>query len=601
MLSTVFLVPVVSLGIYFLPAFLLRRKTYPRAQDYFVSSDPTPPGVIRNSSIACTLKMGMFGPLVAWGASGDLWPAIVSSVFLGLGLYLLYAVRRPLLEFLGNALSRDRSITINELIARRHGNDVRVRLLASGLTVFAVTGLIVCETIGIATVLKPVLPDSAGLFYLSVGVVLASMVVCTVVSGNSGAMYSAQLQLGMLYLGLFGSTALLLYLQVSELKITAPHAVLGVLFVAVFCVLVPFYRHSRYVDNNVISDPGSNAGGAARARFGARLLRGFQRALNITISVFAALIVVIAVMDLYTEGISAVVRDGAAALLAGTRVPDMGLLTLVLFPLFYQVVDMTNWQRIAAFAKDRDGDRDERSRWSAAFRKFFVVYAVESPLAWLFMCAFGALAVSAATPDGADIMQAFIRQLISEQNSVAIAALSLSLVGMFAMALSTIIPLFSASLCAVRYDILPALWPEFAPEEGRALAEAKATRLAVAAAGGALCLVILVAFYFIEERLHITFTSNRFLALVLAFSCAQLSFVPLVLGPLIGRTGEGLGTVQAGWALAILGISAAAGVGAVTVYLATGDEPWLWASVPACLGTGVLLFAVARLRTARTA
>jgi hypothetical protein len=602
MLSTVFLVPVISLGIYLIPAFLLRRKTYAHSQDYYVSSDHTPPGVIQNSSIACTLKIGMLGPFVAWGATGEFWPAIISSAFLGLGLYLIYVVRRPLLEFLGSALSRDQSFTINEFIARRHGNDVRVRLLASGLTVFAVTGLIICEMIGIATILKPILPNNAGLFYLSLCLTLASMVFCTVVSGNSGAMYSAQLQLGMLYLGLFGSTALLLYLQISALKSVGSHATLGILFVTVFCVSIPFCRRSRYVDSNIIRDPCSNADGGARALFGARLLRGIQTALNITISVFAALVVVVGAMELYSEGTSAVVRGSAAALLAGTRVPNMGLLALVLFPLFYQVVDVTNWQRIAAFAKDRNGDHDERRQWSLAFRNFFIVYATESPLAWLFMCVFGTLvAVSTKAPDGADIMQSFIRQLISEQNSVAVTALSLSLIGMFAMALSTMIPLFSASLCAVRYDILPALWPDLAPGEGRAFEDAKGTRRAVAAAVGALCLVILVAFYFIQECLCITFTSSKFLALVFAFSCAQLSFVPLVLGPLTSRTSEGPGTVQPGWALAILGISAVVGVGAITVYFTTGDEPWLWAAVPACLGTGVLLFAVARLQTARAA
>jgi hypothetical protein len=303
MLSTVFFVSVISLGICLVPVFLLRRKTYLRLQDYYVSSGHTPPGVIQNSSIACTLKIGMLGPFVAWGASGDLWPAIICSAFLGLGLYLIYVARRPLLDFFGNALSRDQSITINEFIARHHGNDVRVRLLAAGLTMFAVTGLIICETIGIATILKPILPVNAGLFYLSVCLTLAFMVFCTVVSGNSGAMYSAQLQLGMLYLGLFGSTALLLYLQISALKSMAPHAMLGLLFVTAFCVLVPLYRRSRYVDSNVIRDPCSNAGGTGRVLFGARLLRRLQTALNITISVFAALVGVVCAMELYYEGI----------------------------------------------------------------------------------------------------------------------------------------------------------------------------------------------------------------------------------------------------------------------------------------------------------
>jgi hypothetical protein len=132
--SLAFLAPAISLAACLIPVFLLRRKAYARAQDYFVSSDHTPPGVIQNSSIAYALKMAAFGPLFAWGASGDLWPAIIAAAFFGLGSYLIYVLRRPMLEFLGGALSSDRSITISEFVARRHGNDPRVRLLASGLT-----------------------------------------------------------------------------------------------------------------------------------------------------------------------------------------------------------------------------------------------------------------------------------------------------------------------------------------------------------------------------------------------------------------------------------------------------------------------------------
>jgi hypothetical protein len=176
----------------------------------------------------------------------------------------------------------------------------------------------------------------------------------------------------------------------------------------------------------------------------------------------------------------------------------------------------------------------------------------------------------------------------------------LLLVSVLAIALSTMISLFSASLCTLRYDVLPNVWPEPAPGGARASDEAKATRRTVAA-GAALCLAILAAFYFFAEYLQITFTGGKFLALVFAFSCAQLSFVPLVLGPLIGRTGERSGAVSPPWALGILGLGTVVGVGAVAMYLASGREPWLWAAIPACLATGASLFGVARLQTAAAA
>jgi len=77
----VLIIPLLSLVIYFIPTYLLRRRTYARAQDYFVSYGHTPPGVIRNSSVANALKLATFGPFFGWGANGDFWPAIIYSFF----------------------------------------------------------------------------------------------------------------------------------------------------------------------------------------------------------------------------------------------------------------------------------------------------------------------------------------------------------------------------------------------------------------------------------------------------------------------------------------------------------------------------------------
>ena len=152
-----FLTSAAVISIFIIPVLLTRRDGYRRAQDYFVSSDPVLPKVIQNSSIAYAIGLATFGPFFAWGASGDFWPAIVHAAFFGLGLTLLYALRRPILKFLARALSHDRSITVHEFIARRHGNDPRIRGVAAALTVFALSGLVICETVGLATVFKPLL------------------------------------------------------------------------------------------------------------------------------------------------------------------------------------------------------------------------------------------------------------------------------------------------------------------------------------------------------------------------------------------------------------------------------------------------------------
>jgi hypothetical protein len=595
----VLFLPLVSLAIYLIPIYLLRRKAYARAQDYFVSSEHTPPGVIRNSSVAYALKMATFGPFFAWGASGDFWPAIINSAFFGLGVCLVYILRRPMLEFMESALNGDRSITVHDFIARQHGNDPRVRLLASGLTVFAILALVIGEALVVATFLKPILSDNAVSTYVFVSGIVTLMALYTTLSGNSGVMRSAQSQLGMLYLGLFGATALLLYLLISALRPMLPHSTFAIVFVAACCAIVPFYRRSRYVDTGPIRRANSNsANDSGREPLGARPFRRFEKILNACISVCAAWVIVLAAMELYSDGLPAIARDSAAALQTGTHLSSMGLVALLLLPLFHPVVDLTNWQRIAAFEKDsRDIAPSQRP---AIFRGILRIYAVETPLMSLFMCMFGVIAVvSMATPGGVDAMQAFIRQLGAEQNAVATAALSLLLVSVFAIALSTMSSMFSASLCTVRYDVLPAFWPELVSAKAQAAEEA--TRRTVMAGGGLYLVMIIAGFLIADAYLQISFTSSEFLGLLFAFYCAQLSFVPLILGPVIGRRSGGFGTVSSGWALVILGFGAAIGPVAVAVYLTTGNESWLWSAVPACLGSGLVLFIIARLGPGKTA
>jgi hypothetical protein len=590
-----FVVLIICLGVGLIPVLLLRRKTFDRAQDYFVSSDHTPPGVIRNSSVAYAVKMAAFGPLFAWGAAGDFWPAIVFSVALGLGLYLLYRLRQPILAFLGEALRGDGSVTVHEFVAQRHGNDPRVRVLAASLTVFALAGLIMCETLGLSGVMKPLLSDDVVMTGILVCVVLAVMMVCAMLSGHSGVMYAAQLQLGVLYFGLFGATVFLMYLQVSTLGHLPVRGTFAIAYTVAFCVAIPIHRRSRYVDRNVIVTAGPD--GLAGESRPAKLLTRFQGILNICISVLAALVIVVAVMEFSSEGVDPIARDSIAALRAGTIVPVTGLLALVLLPLFYQVVDITNWQQLAAFEKDRDPSGGETGPWSSAVRRVSLAYAIESPLAWLLLCMFGTLAfLSTPTPDGSDLMQAFIAQLIMQQNEVATSVLGLLLAAVTAIAISTMISQFSAALSAFRYDLLPALSPG-TPPHGSGQGKTKRATIVAALVLG---LLIALAFFIFDGVVKVSFTSSRFLALVFAFSCAQLALVPLVLGPLLSGTRGGSGNVGPAWALGILGCSATIGIGCIGMFFALGDDGWSWAAVPACLGSGILLFAAARLRATNT-
>jgi hypothetical protein len=225
-----------------------------------------------------------------------------------------------------------------------------------------------------------------------------------------------------------------------------------------------------------------------------------------------------------------------------------------------------------------------------------VTYAAESSLITLCVFLIGAIGAAViAEPAGEDALAAFIGGLAGQQNAVAAAAVLLLVIAFVFLAFSTTISLFSAGLCTIRYDILPALWPNLAAgarDEGK---EAVARKRALVA-GGVLCLALITIVLAASAFMPISFASREFLALLFALSCPQLAFAPLVLGPVLGGDRAGVGTVTAGWALAILGVGAAIGLSAVLIYFGTGNASWLWAAAPACLGSGFLLFAIAGVR-----
>ena len=422
-------------------------------------------------------------------------------------------------------------------------------------------------------------------------------------AGNSGVLRTTQAQLGMLYLSLFGSTALLLYIVMATLRQLSPHGAFAVLFVAVCCVVMLAYRRSRYVDTSPIEATGSATpdGASRREPFGGRVFRRLNKILNVCVSVAAVFVLVFAVVELSSRGFASIISDSVATLRTGVETSSAGVIALVLLPLLYPIVDVTNWQRFAALAKDGDSSPAASEGRAAALSRIIRTYAVEAALVSLFLCMFGAIAAAALrVPAGAHVMETFIAKIASQDNWVAGGALSLLLVSVVMIALSTMTSMLAASLCVLRYDVLPAFRSTPAPQETPALTETTGAKPAILIGSG-LCLVMLAAFVLFDAQFTIDFSGGGFIALVVAFCCAQLSFAPLVLGPLFGRKAEGAGGVSPGWALAILCIGAAAGVACVAIYFATGNEPWLWAAVPACVGSGLLLFAIARLRPPKTA
>jgi hypothetical protein len=180
----------------------------------------------------------------------------------------------------------------------------------------------------------------------------------------------------------------------------------------------------------------------------------------------------------------------------------------------------------------------------------------------------------------------------SQRNDLADAASGLLLVSVLAMAVVTSSAMFSAILATIRYDIIPTVWSNLAPERVQPSNQALARRRAVIA-GSSLCVVMLIAWFVLDD--NPSCTNGRF---QLACLCAQLAFGPLVLGPLINGNSA---AISPAWAIAVIGSGVAVGQGVIIVSLQPEHTAWLWSAIPACLGSGLSLYAVARLWTSKTA
>jgi hypothetical protein len=225
------------------------------------------------------------------------------------------------------------------------------------------------------------------------------------------------------------------------------------------------------------------------------------------------------------------------------------------------------------------------------------MYGVASALLWLLICMFATIAVLATnTPGGADVLRSFIVRLASQQNDLADVASWLLLVSVIEMAVLTSSAMFSATLATIRYDIIPSVRSILAPERAQPSNEALARRPAIIA-GSSLCVVMLIALFVLDYNPALSLANGRFLNLQLACLCAQLAFGPLVLGPLISGNSA---AISPAWAIAVIGAGLAAGQGMIIVSLQPEHTAWLWSAIPACLGSGLSLYAVARLWTSKT-
>lgn len=591
-----FLAPAaIVLAVFAIPARLIRRRAGFSAEHDVGAANHVAPRVIGNAQVAYGCGVAALAPLFAWGAGGRFAAAIGYALAVGCGVLITAVLRRPITELLAG--ERDRGATVPALVSRRHGSDPAVRAVAAALSVAALAGFLVCEMLALATVLAPLLNGSAAVSALTVTAVLAVTTSCVLASRPSAPLHAAQLLLGVIYFGLFAATAVLVYLQLSELGSVPAAGRFAIALMASCCAVVVALRRVRYVDTGVIApaaDPSIKPAfkSAKRPPRLARAASRLGKILNVLIAVAAGVAIGFAAVELQAAGIATVLGDGAR-LLADTPLPGLAALALVLRALLHPVVDAVNWQTLSAFATLHDGhDLQLKDRHRGrAFRRLVAGGAVEVAMMVLLTALFAAVAgLGAAPQDGEpNVLQGLAARLVAQDNAVAVTAVWLLALALCALAVATMGALLAALHGTLRHDIVPLLRPGATPaalESGTAVAVAAASAAAAAA-------------FWVGAAGGITLASHGFLAAVFTASALQLALAPLVLAAVAGRrrsmAGAGKASLTPRWAMAVMAAGAAAGTGAVCAFAITGAESWLWAAVPASLAAGAAVHGLGRL------
>jgi hypothetical protein len=568
-----------SLCMYLIPAWLSRQRVWREIRDVSAATVPAAPSLFQNAAVAYALQLATFGPFFVWGASGAYLPGIVNSVFFGFGLSLFYFFRKRVFDFLAAQLRVDQSFTLHGLIASRHGNSRLVALTSACLTIFALCGVILGEMLGASAILRPFLGDLGDNTFIIILIMFLCMFLYCTVGGNEGVLQTDQLQLGVAYCSLFLCTTVMIanfWLFDTESRILST-SILSTLFIV---VLIAMVRKFQFIERSANIFHSSTRSDKLFA-FVVRCYLKIEQCLNIALIVSTVAIVAILIFAIVSEPI----QFDISALGNRGVVPWIGIISLAILPLAFNICDTSNWQRMAAFRPDLSAASEDK-----AVRRALLNYSVESALVWLlmlFMGAMGAIFVGGGWTDQDDL-SSFLTRILKLNSYAANTFVVLFLTGGFAIALSTMSAVFSAVLAVLRLDVLHR--PDTAMKQ-----EAKNTSFINRSnqIGFLIFSVFFVLYVGLEK--FVPFGKETYVNLLLGFYGAQVAFLPSLVASLSSFRGEPLSkNVSETGAVASIVLGATGAVFITVSGLILPVPDWLvWTAFPGALAISSAVYAVA--------
>ena len=490
---------------------------YSDPESFFLSKGAHSGEEYSQTQTAYFLQMATVYPFFIWGFYGQWWLAAWNTLFyaIGISLYSGFSGKRNQ-RFLQVARS---SKTLHSAIADIHQNKI-LRPISSALTIAAFLGLTLFEIRWGSVVFESIFSGSRFVFYLMIALLAIYLLAFIWSGGQRATIKSDSVQLTVALIGLH----LLVALMLTEHHELIQKTESPLFFIIMFLFLLyAIYRRLRTIKQD-----------------GTKTLRIFNL---LIISSMTILSISIFLNINWQDLVS--LSFGAAL---GLKIPSyhdyFGLLSLSLLPIFFQFVDLSNWQRLSSISSDSD-----ETFFISAY-KGLKAFLIESPLSWMMPIALGLGSVSfLAVNAGGDAWNTYIQHIIAANSGLRVVIVGIGLVGIVAIFLSTADSYLAAIGYAFAFDIskksmttVDALDPsdqrkgeELSEEEHRERQEVvNRGRYFVSIA------VILIVSSFIVFDNVFSGLGDKLIGLFLSFFSPMLAFAPSLIVPLwSGRATSG--------------------------------------------------------------
>ncbi len=549
------LIIILPLIIYIIGAFSIKRKEISHPDDFFVAYKRVGNTAFSSSSIAYAFQVSTIYPFLLWGASRFYFVPLINTISWGIGILLFYLCFSKYKQFIG------KDITLHGFIGEQYGNSVRI--IASWLTIVAFLGFAISETYFGSKVLLSIIDDK-NLFYLVILVSVFFVYGYIIYGGQISSIRTDQLQLIISYVGVFGLLLYFIYLIINNGIEITPVLSLSFSIISLYIIAILVHRKFKFIK---LSEQAS------------KVDNRINQILNIIVGIFFSALAICSLFALITARRGVFLHDNNFFNIEGFG--WAGLSSLMILPLCFQFVDLSNWQRLLSI---KPTDENNSNVLNERIKKGLLTYALESPFTWLVFVFFGLLAITSLPHfTFEDLLIDIPKNLINSTNILEEILGYTFIVSVLAIMLSSIDSFIMGIIFTYVYDSNKTT-RKLLDSKNTTLIKDNYTEITKKGRAFGFYIISLGLLLFIIFDKNVDNGGQLFINLLLAFYSAQISFFPLVFGILFLKNHPSMV-----WANASMLAGAFLGI-CLGIYAVINRPEYAWYPIPVSFIVSTIIY-----------